>query len=184
MNEVRKWRVFPGNLSVEGDPTPMLFNSAKTERYVLVIIKRADGRRFTKQDVDFVDEISWRVSGWTHYALEHGGRVTAQALTKKLKEAVVKRDGHKCLVCGCSQLTSLAVHHYVPDLHVLDNLVTLCANCHRLVEALAAKRTRLTRAEFSGQGDYDLLMRIARKTRPLPQAERARAGRRLAEGEG
>ena len=51
------------------------------------------------------------------------------------REAALRRDGRLCVKCGANE--SLHVHHVVPwepdqaDPHALDNLVTLCAGCHR-----------------------------------------------------
>jgi 5-methylcytosine-specific restriction endonuclease McrA len=51
----------------------------------------------------------------------------------QLKERVLNRDGWKCQCCGTS--ANLQVHHLVrrsqlgPD--ALENLMTLCAGCHR-----------------------------------------------------
>ena len=51
----------------------------------------------------------------------------------QLKKCVLNRDGWKCQSCGAS--ANLQVHHLVyrsqlgPD--ELDNLITLCARCHR-----------------------------------------------------
>lgn len=41
-----------------------------------------------------------------------------------------ERDGRQCVQCGSDHL--LHAHHLGdPDDHALDNLVTLCASCHR-----------------------------------------------------
>ena len=51
----------------------------------------------------------------------------------ELKTVVLDRDGWKCQCCGSSE--NLQVHHLLhrsrlgPD--ELENLITLCANCHR-----------------------------------------------------
>jgi 5-methylcytosine-specific restriction endonuclease McrA len=50
-----------------------------------------------------------------------------------LKGKVLRRDGWRCQVCGIT--INLEVHHIQPrsDLgsDVVDNLITLCAGCHR-----------------------------------------------------
>jgi 5-methylcytosine-specific restriction endonuclease McrA len=51
-----------------------------------------------------------------------------------LRKRIFERDGWKCQSCGSS--INLQVHHVVhrsqlgPD--ALDNLISLCAGCHRL----------------------------------------------------
>ncbi|AGM11698.1 HNH protein [Halovirus HCTV-5] len=60
------------------------------------------------------------------------------------REMVLERDNYECRVCGRGQMVSdpLHVHHLVkvkkfddPDnAHTRDNLITLCATHHRLVE--------------------------------------------------
>jgi 5-methylcytosine-specific restriction endonuclease McrA len=50
-----------------------------------------------------------------------------------LRKAVLQRDGWRCQECG--SLTQLEVHHLVKRSQlgddVMDNLITLCAHCHR-----------------------------------------------------
>ena len=56
------------------------------------------------------------------------------------RAAALARDGHRCRICGARE--GLHVHHLRPvrlfprveDAHRLDNLVTLCARCHRRAE--------------------------------------------------
>ena len=53
---------------------------------------------------------------------------------KHAKDVALKRDNHTCQICGAKD--NLTVHHindasYHPDQRYdLDNLVTLCYNCH------------------------------------------------------
>ena len=51
----------------------------------------------------------------------------------KLRDQVLKRDGWKCQNCGSS--IDLHVHHLVKRSNLgsdaLENLITLCSNCHR-----------------------------------------------------
>jgi len=53
----------------------------------------------------------------------------------------LRRDGKRCQACGTSARPVLAVHHIIPvtlgGRDVLRNLITLCANCHRIVHWLA-----------------------------------------------
>lgn len=49
----------------------------------------------------------------------------------EVRHAALERDGHRCRDCGSSNI--LHVHHLDenPNNHVLDNLLTVCAGCHR-----------------------------------------------------
>ena len=52
-----------------------------------------------------------------------------------LREAVLKRDGHRCRVCGKpgGRKRSLAVHHRVAGKSELDLMITLCLAHHAMV---------------------------------------------------
>lgn len=60
---------------------------------------------------------------------------------ESLKIEVKDRDGWKCAICECE--TDLHVHHKIPrrlgGIHHKDNLVTLCASCHKAVETANVK---------------------------------------------
>ncbi len=51
---------------------------------------------------------------------------------------------HRCFICGNDNPNVLETHHVVPRRHggedTEENLVTLCANCHRCVERIYDKR--------------------------------------------
>jgi len=57
---------------------------------------------------------------------------------------ILRRDGHRCVACGCDLPFALQVHHKVPfgygGTDEEPNLTTLCANCHRIVHWLAVGR--------------------------------------------
>jgi 5-methylcytosine-specific restriction endonuclease McrA len=52
-----------------------------------------------------------------------------------LRQETLRRDGWQCQCCGSR--SDLQVHHIEPRSHLGDdsepNLITLCANCHRLL---------------------------------------------------
>ena len=61
----------------------------------------------------------------------------------KIRENVLKRDNYSCQVCGKRQnLIPFHIHHKIPFkaftsykfANSLDNLITLCPDCHRLAE--------------------------------------------------
>ena len=58
-----------------------------------------------------------------------------------LAPKALRRDRRRCQACDSTQWQVLTVHHIIPVEYrgrdVLRNLITLCANCHRLVHWLA-----------------------------------------------
>ena len=55
----------------------------------------------------------------------------------RVRREVLDRDRHRCRAPGCGRTRFLEVHHRVPrsrgGTHATENLVTLCAACHRLM---------------------------------------------------
>jgi len=91
---------------------------------------------------------SLRLAGaWTSDPNEYGPG------WNRLREAVRKRDGYRCQVCGVSETNGRQhdVHHRVPfrsftapaDANRMENLVTLCPSCHRKVEQNVRMRSGL-----------------------------------------
>lgn len=74
------------------------------------------------------------------------------------RDAVKHRDGYACQVCGAgdSPQRPLEVHHKQPfrsftsyqQANQLENLITLCPNCHRRAEAVVAMRSGLAGLSF------------------------------------
>ena len=66
---------------------------------------------------------------------EHGGRNTT-TIPPRVRREVLARDKHRCQAPGCGRTRFLEVHHIVPRQkgggNRPENLVTLCAACHRL----------------------------------------------------
>jgi hypothetical protein len=62
-----------------------------------------------------------------------------------VRRAVLVRDGYRCRAPGCTGTRFLEVHHRVPrargGTNRPDNLITLCAACHRLRHELHATET-------------------------------------------
>lgn len=56
-------------------------------------------------------------------------------LTPRVRNAVLERDRNQCQRCGTSGENRLQLHHVTyrshQGTHLEDNLVTLCATCHR-----------------------------------------------------
>lgn len=56
-------------------------------------------------------------------------------IPKKVKEAVWKRDKHKCIFCGKQVDVFYANAHFIPrsagGLGIEENIFTACENCHR-----------------------------------------------------
>jgi len=66
---------------------------------------------------------------------EHGGRNTT-TIPPRVRREVLARDQHRCQAPGCGRTRFLEVHHIVSrqqdGSNKAENLVTLCASCHRL----------------------------------------------------
>ncbi len=66
---------------------------------------------------------------------EHGGRNTT-TIPPRVRREVLARDKHRCRAPGCGRTRFLEVHHIVSrqqgGSNQSDNLMTLCASCHRL----------------------------------------------------
>jgi DEAD/DEAH box helicase domain-containing protein len=71
----------------------------------------------------------------------------------KLREAVRRRDGYRCQVCGISETPDRQhdVHHKLPfrtftsavEANRMENLITLCPSCHRSAEQNVRMRSGL-----------------------------------------
>jgi hypothetical protein len=95
-----------------------------------------------------------------------------------LGSRVLRRDGMRCQVCAASARPILAIHHVIPvslgGRDISSNLITLCANCHRIVHWLAA-------GERSVDGHaYGLVTSASHRKQLLALARRIRR-RRLRE---
>ncbi len=66
---------------------------------------------------------------------KQGGRNTT-TIPPRVRREVLARDQHRCQAPGCGRTRFLEVHHIKPRNHgggnLEENLVTLCASCHRL----------------------------------------------------
>ncbi len=84
-----------------------------------------------------------------------GERNTATIPPARRRE-VLARDGHRCRGRGCGGTRFLDVHHVVPRDHGgtndPENLITLCAPCHRLIHRGKAIDLRAVKAEDRGRG--------------------------------
>jgi len=67
-------------------------------------------------------------------------RTKALEIPQKVKRAVWKRDGERCILCGSPHAAPEA--HYVPrsagGLGVEENIVTLCRSCHDAYDHMGA----------------------------------------------
>jgi 5-methylcytosine-specific restriction endonuclease McrA len=66
----------------------------------------------------------------------------ACSIPKSVKDAVWERDGHVCIVCGSPDASPCA--HYIARSHgglgIEQNIVTLCADCHREYDQGACRK--------------------------------------------
>jgi hypothetical protein len=65
------------------------------------------------------------------------GQPNHATIPPSVRREVLARDGHRCRTAGCGSAHFLDVHHVVPREHGgtndPENLITLCAACHRMV---------------------------------------------------
>lgn len=75
----------------------------------------------------------------------------------KIRKIVRQRDGYCCQVCGVKEgLVEHHVHHKVPfkqfesteKANALGNLVTLCQNCHKIVESQIRVRSAISGLKY------------------------------------
>lgn len=75
----------------------------------------------------------------------------------QIRKVVRQRDGYTCQVCGIKEgLIEHHVHHKVPfkrfesveKANVLENLVTLCQNCHKVVESQIRVRSAISGLKY------------------------------------
>lgn len=68
-------------------------------------------------------------------------RTKALQPTARVKAAVFERDGGRCVLCGAP---GDPVAHFIPrsqgGLGVEENILTLCASCHRLYDQTDQRR--------------------------------------------
>jgi DEAD/DEAH box helicase domain-containing protein len=88
---------------------------------------------------------------WTNDANEYGPNWPSQ------RDAVRARDNYTCQVCGLRENgRTHDVHHKMPfrsftsykEANRIDNLITLCPNCHRRAETVVAIRSGLAGLSF------------------------------------
>lgn len=105
--------------------------------------------RDDRHDRHFCDSqclAKWRSRNWSADGRDRGKR---GVYWQKQRHRAIERDDHECQKCGITRKEhrevygrDLSVHHKQPsatfdteeEAHTLDNLTTLCARCHRLVE--------------------------------------------------
>jgi 5-methylcytosine-specific restriction endonuclease McrA len=72
---------------------------------------------------------------WHHNAQE---RASLQMAYSLVRDQVLKRDKNSCRMCGAKRPTPFHVHHILKrrkgGTDTLDNLITVCAGCHKKVD--------------------------------------------------
>lgn len=73
------------------------------------------------RDLSHITRQQWECCTCRNYRIYFGG----------LRNKVLKRDGYRCIKCGRDDIT-LNVHHknHNNKVNTMDNLETLCVNCH------------------------------------------------------
>lgn len=64
---------------------------------------------------------------------------------EELRQQVLSRDNYECQSCF---QPAKDVHHIIPrrkhGLHILENLISVCGKCHRLIELTTVAALRIT----------------------------------------
>lgn len=69
-----------------------------------------------------------------------------RTIDPKLQAKIFERYDNRCFICGYSIRQALVVHHIIPaelwgkDSYDEQNLVLICANCHRIVHRFSTKK--------------------------------------------
>jgi hypothetical protein len=85
------------------------------------------------------------------------GERNQAAIPPARRREVLERDGHRCRVPGCGSTHFLSVHHIEPrsagGSNAPENLVTLCASCHRAIHEMAERDGREILQRFARERD-------------------------------
>lgn len=78
--------------------------------------------------------------------------IRSKAFKENVKRVVEERDGHKCMTCGRtrSEGAQLCCHHraythlYCGDQSEVDDCITLCRTCHKMVHSARGNYQRFS----------------------------------------
>ena len=76
-------------------------------------------------------------------------RAKACDITKKVKDRVWERDGHRCIICGdpYAMPNSHFIRRSQGGLGIEENIVTMCQRCHRMYDQGVERRVIETYTE-------------------------------------
>ncbi len=76
--------------------------------------------------------------------VQRKGQKNRATIPPSIRREVLARDGHRCRTAGCGSARFLDVHHIVSradgGANDPDNLITLCAACHRMIHERSGAR--------------------------------------------
>ena len=92
-------------------------------------------------------------------------RAKACDITKKVKDLVWERDGHKCIICGSPYAfpNSHFVRRSQNGMGIPENIVTMCQRCHMMYdqgperELIAAYTERYLRSKYQNWNKEKLI---------------------------
>lgn len=94
-------------------------------------------RREATQDLGWTDVVGAEMEACPDNSKVQIVNPKSRVPTKAQRRQLLRRDGHRCAVPGCQNSIWLNVHHIVfyadGGLTVPENLVTVCAKCHKNV---------------------------------------------------
>ncbi len=96
-------------------------------------------------------KLEWQRENRRAFVSKHGYSTNAHYATGKLREAVLERDGRKCVKCGTTEAEHLkkwgrpiTIDHKNKDRseNTMGNLQTLCLTCHGNKDLIARLRVQ------------------------------------------
>ena len=71
-------------------------------------------------------------------------------IDRKTRREVYRRDGWRCALCDSTQY--IQIHHVVPrgkgGPQTMQNMITLCADCHALAHGIDLRGVEMTQADM------------------------------------
>jgi len=141
-----------------GKPRPDLAKLNKSKKHIETVAEFHRGRKrtaATKKLIGIKSRASRLAQGWWQGESNpmkipnwNNRQDYGTPLNRKIRKQVLERDNHTCIVCKTKfQDKDLHTHHKIPrrkkGTDDLDNLVTVCKNCHPSLDYEIIKQEKL-----------------------------------------
>lgn len=143
--EIRKCAVCKKKFIWVSSKSNQKYCSAECRHIAQLNMVKSAGKTKKERLLDEIDEfVSEIVTIIINKGKENGENINGRLIdywyigdiSESTRENVLKRDNHQCRIC--SRGTNLHLHHIIKRCmggnHSEDNLITLCASCHRHIE--------------------------------------------------